>query len=48
MTAFKTIVSDVQAIVAKGDLPSAATRVTNMESAWDNGEDKLRVLDEAQ
>ncbi len=48
MTAFKTIVTDVQAIAAKGDLPGAATRITDLETAWDDGEDKLRPLDEAQ
>ncbi len=48
MTVFKTIVTDVQAIAAKGDLPGAATRITDLETAWDDGEDKLRPLDEAQ
>lgn len=48
MTAFKTIVTDVQTIAAKGDLPAAATRITDLETAWDDAEDKLRPLDEAQ
>ena len=48
MSAFKTIVTDVQTIAAKGDLTGAATRITDLESAWDDAEDKLRPLDEAQ
>ena len=48
MTPFKTIVTDVQASAAKGDLADAATRITDLETAWDDGEDKLRPLDEAQ
>lgn len=48
MSAFKTIVTDVQDIAAKGDLPGAATRITDLETAWDDAEDKLRPLDEAQ
>ena len=48
MTPFKTIVTDVQASAAKGDLAAAATRITDLETAWDDGEDKLRPLDEAQ
>lgn len=47
MTAFKTIVTDVQAL-ASHDLPGAATRITDLETAWDDAEDKLRPLDEAQ
>jgi hypothetical protein len=48
MSAFQTIVSDVQALAAKGDLSGAATRITDLETAWDDAEDKLRPLDEAQ
>jgi hypothetical protein len=47
MTAFKTIVTDVQALIGH-DLPGAATRITDLETAWDDAEDKLRPLDQAQ
>ncbi len=48
MSAFKTIVADVQASVGAGDLAAAASRITDLETAWDDGEEKLRPLDEAQ
>ncbi len=48
MTGFKTLVTDVHAIAAQGDLSCVATRVTDLEAAWDDAEDKLRPLDEAQ
>ena len=48
MTPFKAIVTDVQAMVAKSDLQAAAARITDLETAWDDGEDSLRPLDEAQ
>ncbi len=41
---FKAIIADVQAIAARGDLPGAASRITDYESAWDNGKTAIRPL----
>ena len=40
----KKIVSDVQTIAATGDLPAAERRITDYESAWDQGETAIRPL----
>ncbi len=48
MTAFAAIVTDVQGRADTGDLAAAATRVTDLETAWDEAEPKLRPLDAAQ
>ena len=45
MTPFKTIVTDVQAIAAKGDLKAAETRITDFETAWDDAAGTLRPND---
>jgi hypothetical protein len=47
MSAFKTIVADVQVLAVKGDLAGAAKRVTDYESAWDAAETAIRPLDQA-
>src|SRR4051794_8826748 len=46
MSAFKTIIADVQALADKGDLPGAAKRITDFESAWDEAETAIRPLDQ--
>lgn len=44
MGPLQVIVTDVQAIVAKGDLPGAATRITDLESAWDDDQAVMQPL----
>jgi len=44
LSSFKAIIADVQAIAAKGDLTGAAKRITDYESAWDEGEAAIRPL----
>ncbi|MEO6014848.1 MAG: hypothetical protein ABIQ30_14840 [Devosia sp.] len=48
MSAFTTIIADVQALVDKGDMPAAAKRITDFESAWDQAETAIRPLNPAQ
>ena len=40
----KAIVADVQTIAATGDLAGAATRITDLETAWDQAQPTLRPL----
>ena len=47
LSQFKTIITDVQAIAAKGDLAAAEKRATDFETAWDDAQAKLRPLDSA-
>ncbi|MEO6299520.1 MAG: hypothetical protein ABIV25_13470 [Paracoccaceae bacterium] len=42
MSAFTTIIADVQKISASGDMAAAQARITDWESAWDNAEVALR------
>jgi hypothetical protein len=43
LSAMKTIVADVQALIVKGDMKAAAARITNFETAWDKSAHKLRA-----
>lgn len=45
MAAFSAIVTDVQAIAAKGDLAAAKTRIKDFETAWDEQATALRAKD---
>ncbi len=44
LSSLKTIVADVQAKVAAGDMQGAAARVTDWETAWDHGQTAIRPL----
>lgn len=45
---FSTIAADVQAIVDTRDLPAAAARIADLESAWDEKEPTLRPINTAE
>ena len=44
LSAFQSIIADVQTIVGAGDLAAAETRITDFETAWDEAEGTLRPL----
>jgi len=46
LSSFKTIITDVQALADKGDMPGAAKRITDFETAWDQAETAIRPLDQ--
>lgn len=41
----KVILSDTQQLIASGDMKGARARITDLESAWDQAEEKLRPID---
>lgn len=45
LSAFTTIVTDVQAIAATGDMAAAKKRIKDLETAWDDQAATLRALD---
>ena len=48
MSRFMAIATDVQKIVATGDMSAAETRITDFETAWDDAEAALRPINTAQ
>jgi len=44
LSAMQAVVKDTFAIADKGDLAAAATRITDFETLWDNGEPTLRPM----
>lgn len=44
LSAFKTIIADVQALASKGDLAAASKRITDYETAWDRAQTAIRPL----
>lgn len=47
MSSFIAIVTDTQAIAAKGDFAAAEKRITDFETAWDAGQRTLRPLNKS-
>jgi hypothetical protein len=47
LAALQTIIADVQAIAATGDLKAAEVRITDFETAWDKDAATMRPLDTA-
>lgn len=47
LSAYKTIVTDTQAIAATGDLTGAEHRITDLETLWDQNATALRQADRA-
>ena len=45
LSAMKTIISDVETIAATGDFVAAEMRITDFETAWDDGAARLRAID---
>ena len=47
VAAFRTIVADTLAKVQSGDQAGAVARITELESAWDDAQDRLQPMDPA-
>ncbi|AUJ65564.1 hypothetical protein B9057_14235 (plasmid) [Aestuarium zhoushanense] len=47
LSAYRTIVTDTQAIAASGDLAAAERRITDLETLWDQNATALRQADRA-
>jgi hypothetical protein len=45
VTAFRTIVTDTLAKVQAGDQAGAVVRITDLETAWDDAQDRLEPMD---
>lgn len=45
LSAYKTIVTDTQAIAAAGDFTAAEHRITDLETLWDQNAPALRQAD---
>jgi hypothetical protein len=45
VTAFRTIVTDTLAKVQAGDQTGAVARITDLEKAWDDAQDRLQPMD---
>ena len=45
VTAFRTIVTDTLAKVQTGDQAGAVARITDLETAWDDAQDRLEPMD---
>ena len=46
LSSFKAIISDVQCLLDKGNVPAAQKRITDYEAAWDSGESAIRPLNQ--
>ncbi len=47
LSPYRTIASDTLAIVGKGDIPAARTRIKDLETSWDKAEATLKPKDKA-
>ena len=47
LSSFRTIITDVQSIAARGDLAAAKARIKDFEITWDESEKGLKPMDPA-